>query len=211
MKSILTFVGTLALSVAIGHAGVDVSKEVTTTKAAFNPFEKGVNEVELTTGWFHSDISTSNKPKFEFEESDLSYGWMLTSPHGDGFVRGNWELLLSAFGSATTGAAGPSGVMVGGRAKLRYNFVHEGCHLVPFVELGAGGLGNDIYLDKTQRVIGSGFEFDLEAAGGLRYLINEHWALSLTASFEHISNADTAAHNVGANALGGRAGVSYFY
>lgn len=211
MKSILTFVGVIGLSLASAFAGVDVSKEVVTTKAAFYPFEKGTREVELTSGWFHSDILATSRPTFEFEESDLSYGWMLNSPHGSGFFRGNCELLLSAFGSFTTSSVGPSGVMVGGRLKLRYNFVQENARIVPFVELGAGGLGDDIYLDQTQRVIGSGFEFNLEAGAGVRFLICDHWAFSLMSSFEHISNAGTAARNLGANALGGRAGFSYFY
>jgi hypothetical protein len=209
MKSVFKILAVLGLSMATGYAGTDVSKHVTELTPAFSPFEKGGHEIELTSGWFHSDVVASGRRRIEFVENDLSYGWMLTSPHGSGLFRGNWEFLLSAFGSGITD--GPGGFMSGGRLKLRYNFVQEHCRVIPFFELGAGGLGNDIYLDHHQSIIGSAFEFDLEASLGARIMISDRWAISLLGSFEHVSNAGTASRNIGLNSAGGRAGICFFY
>jgi hypothetical protein len=59
--------------------------------------------------------------------------------------------------------------------------------------------------------VGGNFEFDLEAELGARLLLNDRWSLIVEGAFQHISNADTAARNVGVNALGARVGLGWIY
>ena len=94
---------------------------------------------------------------------------------------------------------------------MRYNFIQPNARLVPYFQIGGGGLYIDSYKDQSQRLIGQAFEFNLQAALGLRYLINDKWAICIEGAYRHISNADLAPRNIGLNSVGGFAGVSYFY
>ncbi|MDD5350228.1 MAG: acyloxyacyl hydrolase [Chthoniobacteraceae bacterium] len=177
------------------------------------PFAKGALELSLSGGFLYSPIcATKGRPIFAYGQGDLSLGWMLSDPApllGWNALRGNWEALANVFGAGVT--RGPSGFLGGGRALLRYNFVQPGSKWVPFFQVGAGVLGDTVYEDHTQRLIGSGFEFTLVADAGLRYCFTPRWAAVLLADFEHISNANTASRNLGVNAVGGTVGVSWFF
>ena len=147
-----------------------------------------------------------------YGQGDVSFGWMLTNPaplFGHSCLRGNWEVLGNLFGAGVVKGSG--GFMTGGRLLLRYNFVQPQARWVPFVQIGAGGLGDNIYQHRDQRVVGSGFEFTLVADAGVRYFITPQWAAIVTADFEHVSNAGTAARNLGINASGGMLGVGWFF
>lgn len=174
-----------------------------------SPFCKGMRELDLTAGYLASPVAGRNRQTLHYARQDLRLGWMLTSPGGRSWYRGNFEFLLNAFGAEVT--QGPGSWMAGGRLLLRYNFVQPGAHWVPFIQIGGGGLGNDIYKDRSQRLVGSGFEFTLTGDLGLRYFVNPRWAIVLTGNFEHISNANSASRNVGVNAAGGMIGVSTFF
>jgi len=178
-----------------------------------DPFAKGGHEIDFTVGYLHSPVfAKKNRLTLDYAQSDVSFGWMLTSPaplFGRDCLRGNWEALGNLFGVGVV--KGPSGFMAGGRVLLRYNFVQPQARWVPFWQIGVGALGNDIYTHRDQRLVGSGFEFTLVTDVGLRYFITPQWAAILTADFEHISNADTASRNVGVNAAGGMLGVGYFF
>jgi hypothetical protein len=68
-----------------------------------------------------------------------------------------FEILLDSFAAGITD--GPGNWLVGGRVFGRYNFIQPGARVVPYLQVSAGALGNDIYLDHTQKIIGGGFEF----------------------------------------------------
>jgi opacity protein-like surface antigen len=144
---------------------------------------------------------------------DLRVGWMYDSPRRDdwlwGLLRGNNEFLTEFFAGPVT--KGQTGFLAGGSLLWRYNFVQPGARLIPYIQLGAGGLGNDIFVDRRQREIGEAFEFVLQGDAGLKYLINDHWAVSLEADYRHISNADLASRNQGLNSIGGLMQASYFF
>ena len=106
---------------------------------------------------------------------------------------------------------GPGTYLAGGSPLWRYNFVQPDAKLVPYLQLGAGALGNNIYKGQGQREIGEGFEFVLQGDLGLKYLVNDHWSLSVEADFRHISNADLASRNEGLNSVGGLMQASYFF
>lgn len=177
------------------------------------PFAKGGHELSLTGGFLYSPIcATGGRPVFSYGQGDLSLGWMLTAPappFGCHWLRGNWEPLANVFGAGAV--RGPSGFLGGGRALMRYNFVQPEAKWVPFLQVGAGMLGDTVYEDRAQRLVGSGFEFTLVADAGLRYCFTRQWAAVVMIDFEHISNADTASRNVGVNATGGSVGVSWFF
>lgn len=158
-------------------------------------------------GSFHSVFDDGTD--FNFAPVSLRMGWMLTSPILSGAFRGNFEALIEAVGASIYD--GPGDVLAGAMVHLRYNYVQPGAKWVPYVQAGAGGLYTDAAEDESQRLIGSDFEFCLQAGVGLRYLFNERWALAAEAAFTHISNAGRAERNVGVNAVGGMLGVSHFF
>jgi len=41
--------------------------------------------------------------------------------------------------------------------------------------------------------------------------LNDRWSLLIEGGYQHISNADTAARNVGVNAFGGSVGLGWIY
>ena len=196
---------------AVFAGSPDVFKSMTAVESG--PFERGAHEVNVTSGFLYSPvIATGNRQVLNYVQGDVSLGCMLTSPapgFGHAWLRGNWEAIGTLFGVGVV--KGPGDFMAGGRLLLRYNFVQPDAKWVPFFQIGAGGLGDNIYEHRDQRVIGSGFEFTLVADAGVRYFFNPKLALMLMADFEHVSNAGTASRNLGMNAAGGMLGVGYFF
>lgn len=213
MLSFVKYVILLALllsGLSGAHAGVTVPM---IPAAKSDPFEKGRCETAITGGFLYSPvIATKRRPKLHYGQGDVSLGLMLTSPapgFGKDWLRGNWEVLGNLFGAGVT--HGPDGFFAGARLLLRYNFVQPGSRWVPFWQIGAGGLGDNVYQHRDQRLVGSGFEFTLVTDVGVRYFITPKWAAIVMADFEHISNAGTASRNLGINAAGGMAGFGYFF
>jgi lipid A 3-O-deacylase len=179
------------------------SKQV--VSSAF-PFEKGDHEFQALLGAFYS---FNHSPSMGYAIGSVRLGWMLSTPSGEGFCRGNTEFLLEAFGGGIF--EGPGSYLAGGTLLLRYNFVQPESKWVPYFQIGAGGLYSDASKDQNQRLIGSEFEFNLQGGLGLRYFVSERCAVVLEAQYRHISNASLASRNVGVDALGGMLGISLFY
>lgn len=176
------------------------------------PFADGVHEIELGFGVFGSPWSegTAKRPDMAFAIGEVRAGWMLSDPRGDGFLRGNWEFLLTAFGGGIFD--GPGDILIGAEMLLRYNFVQPGSRLIPFIQIGGGGVYSDAAGDDSiQHLIGTDLSFVLEGEIGLRYKLNERCAIHCGLDYQHISNAGLARHNAGVNALGGLIGLSIFY
>lgn len=132
---------------------------------------------------------------------------MYDSPRHNGLLRGNNEFLIELFAGPDT--KGPGTFLAGGSPLWRYNFIQPDAKLIPYLQLGAGALGNDIYHGHPQREIGGPFEFVLQADLGLKYLLDDRWSISAEAGFRHISNADLYSRNQGLNSLGGLMMLSY--
>jgi hypothetical protein len=170
------------------------------------PFDKGKFEWQSASGAYFS-VGDSHRPTLNYSTTALRLGVMLHSPDGNGILRGNCEFLVQAIGGSVFD--GPGDYFVGGTLIFRYNFVQPGAHWVPFIQIGAGMVYNDIYLDETQRLLGQAWEFDLEAALGIRYFFNDRWSANLEGGYRHISNADQADRNVGLNSVGATVGLGY--
>jgi hypothetical protein len=198
-------------SALAGHPTEGKNSKETVTESEF-PFVRGANEAELNVGayWTFDTNGNADLPDTALAIGTVSYGWMLTDVRGDGFCRGNWEFLLSAFGGGIF--EGPGDVLVGAGIALRYNFVRPHPVVVPFVEIGGGGAYSDASNDdRIQRVFGSDFFFELHGALGLRFMVSDRFAITLKGEYLHFSNAGLAGSNHGMNGLGGALGVSFFY
>jgi hypothetical protein len=149
-------------------------------------------------------------PKNDFIAGDLRLGIMFDALCCEkGVFRGATEAVLQF--STDTVVRGPGNIVGGVSLLLRYNFVQPSCRLIPYIQGGGGIVFNDIYKDQTQNVFGQVQEFSVEAGVGLHYLIHPRWSLDLEADYLHISNAGMARRNVGLNAVGGLAGVTYYF
>ena len=207
MKSLLLSAATLPFLTCIALGGTEVKE---TKGVVETPFDKGKMELQLGVGAFTSFQPTSEKrPKITDVDISARLGWMLYTPEGEGLFRGNLEFLVELYGAPLV--EGPGTGYMGLTLNLRYNFVQPDSRWVPYAQLTAGGVYNDIADDSKQRVFGSNFCFDLGAGIGLRYLCSDHCGLFIEFDYRHVSNADTADRNLGLNSLGGLLGASYFF
>jgi hypothetical protein len=180
------------------HAGVPMTEAKETVLES--PFDKGKLELQVGTGVFSSfQRTTETRPGFTDIDAGLRLGTMLSSPSGEGILRGNCEFLVEGYGAALvegprTGYAGVTLVQ-----------------WVPYFQLQAGGIYNDIYHDQPQRVFGRAIEFDLGGGFGMRYLFSNRCGLFFEADYRHISDAGTSARNLGLNSIGGLLGVDLFF
>lgn len=199
-----------ALSAVSAFAGDDDKKTV--APIIQDPLTKGMAEIEVLGGYMHSPVvmGGGKRPEFDYAGGDVRWGYIITPALLDqSFLRGDFEVLLDGFGDGVT--SGPGSYLAGGSLLFRYNFFHPGSRIIPYIQAGGGGLHSDAVEDQSQRLIGGDFEFILEGDIGLRFILNDRWSILAEGSFQHISNADTAARNVGVNALGGRVGVGWIY
>ena len=168
-------------------------------------FSGGAFELELMSGIAGAPI-VGDHISYHYTDTELRFGWMLCSPHGSGWSRGNLQLLAALGGGGIF--EGPGDKFGTAGAMLRYNFVQPSARLVPYLQGGAAAFVSDISENRRQQDVGGTFEADLRAGLGSRFLICRYWSLNTELFFEHISNADTQTRNVGINALGGLLGVS---
>lgn len=207
MKPLLLLISTL---IAFAVPGTHAGSAVETNPVEPSPFDAGRHELQIGTGVFISfQTASAKRPQINDAGGFLRLGWMLSSPSGEGFWRGNTEFLLAAQGSSVF--KGPGSVFAGGSLILRRNFVQPGSRWVPYAQLEAGALYNDGFEDRIQRALGQAFEFQLGGGLGIRYLASEAWAVFLEADYRHISNAGLSSRNGGTNAVGGFLGVSRFF
>jgi hypothetical protein len=198
--------GVLGMHVIAG----DVGKGEVGPGLAPVAFRAGQVELEGGAGFLGSFSTTSSRRvTINYQMEDMRLGWMFNDPEGPGWLRGTSEALLEVFGGPVT--KGPGSYLAGGSLLWRYNFVQPGARIVPYLQLGAGASDNDIYHGHGQREIGEAFEFVLQGDLGVRYLINDQWAVSAEMDYRHISNADLASRNEGLNSVGGLMELSYFF
>ena len=178
----------------------------------WDPFAKGRMELELLAGGFGSfnGKGRPTAPNMSYGLGEARLGWMLTDPSGRGIFRGNYEVLLGAFGGFIND--GPGNYLAGGEVVIRYNFIQPTASVVPFIQLGFGGAYSDAAEEDTiQKMIGADCSFQLQAALGVRWFLTERWALTTALQYQHFSNAKFNERNKGLDALGGFIGVSYFF
>ena len=161
------------------------------------------NEVEFwTTGGHGTNGMTQHTGVWT---AGFRYGWIITAPHGPGFLRGRFEYAVDAVPVFVLFQ--PSNIAYGAAIDpvgLIWNFDTHG-RIVPYIELGGGALFTD-----TQVPVGaSRINFTTSGAVGLHFLRGK---LTWTADvrFMHISNSGLESRNPGINTVELRLGVGWF-
>ena len=166
--------------------------------------EDGGHEFQLWTGGGHSvpggtsDVSVWNV--------GVRYGWILTRPHGPGFLNGRFEYVLDAvpvfmvfqrYNTAYGAGFNPLG--------LKWDFAARG-RFEPYFELGGGTLFTNHQVPTGT----SSVNFTPAAALGMHLLGDKH-AFSVEVRYLHISNAGLSDPNPGINTVQVRVGVGKFF
>ena len=200
----MVFLLGLQLAAASGSTEEGQPAEMSPTESLF---AGGRYEAAVTSGVLFSPFGPSRlRPTIDYTLSALQFGYMLGGVHGDGWWRGNFEVVGEAFGGRIF--EGQGSYLAGGTAWLRYNFVPRNTSwLVPYLQ---GGVGAES-IDVDREIVGQAFNFNVSAGAGLRYFISRNCSLNLEFRFQHISNANMAPRNIGINAAGPMLGVSYFF
>ena len=199
---------TLGCLAACAQAGSEIAPPPDSPARAL--FDHGSHELQIGIGWNHSTASGGPlRPVVDDVAGALRLGWMLNSPGGTGFFRGNCEFLIEAVAGGIVEGAGS--VLAGGTLILRYNFIKDSARWLPYIQAGLGAVYADAYRQRPQRLLGEGFEFTMQGEIGVRYLITPHTAVYVETGYRHISNAGLADRNLGLNSVTAEAGVSCFW
>lgn len=165
--------------------------------------EAGGNELQVWTGGGHGlNGSTASSGVWNL---GLRYGWVLTSPHGPGFLQGEFEYAVDVVPAFVVTQKTDTAFGAGlNPFALKWNFTkpHK---VVPYFELGGGTLfTNDKVPPGTSHV-----NFTSSGALGLHFPQSKfNWSAELR--FMHISNAGIANLNPGINTLQLRIGFGRF-
>ncbi len=132
-----------------------------------------------------------------------------TSPHPNRILRGSWEGILEL--DTMPVVNGPASIVIGGSLLLRYNYATHTCHrLVPYFQIGGGGMYTDAYLHRSP-VLSSGFEFIVQAGVGANLFLTRRLALTAEWDYYHFSNGGIVLPNVSVNTMGGLVGFTYYF
>ena len=210
MKRFLTACALTFIANFTAHAGVEPPVPSTVAQEPFNPFAKGAKEFQNVTGaYFYYETFRDNPPAIDFAVESIRLGIMLSNPHGSNFLAGNFEFLGEAFGAAIFD--GPGSAMAGSTLIFRYNFIQPHARVIPYFQIGTGLVYTDITESESRGLISLPVEFNLQGAGGLRYMLDERWSLVLEGGYRHISNAFIKEPNFGVDNFGGNVGFGFSF
>jgi len=165
--------------------------------------EAGGHDLQIWAGGGHGTNGSQSSDKVM--NLGLRFGWVLTDPHGPGFLRGRFEYAVDVVPVFVvvqkTNTAYGAGV---NPFALKWNFV-EHHNIVPYVELGGGTLFTNTNVPERT----SSVNFTTSGALGLHFLQSKY-NFSAEVRFMHISNAGLATPNPGINTLQFRIGFGRF-
>ncbi len=200
----------LFLSLIPAKAGAEGSAPVVAQALAPNPFASGAKEFQSAIGpFFFTDNNPNNRPAIDFVFESLRLGVMLSNPHGSNFLAGSFELLGELFADPVV--SGPGDVATGLTLFLRYNFVQPRARVLPYAQIGAGGVYTDIPEKESGGLISLPVEFNLQGIVGTRMMLNDCWSFLIEAGYRHISNAEIKKPNFGIDSVGGNVGFGFFF
>jgi lipid A 3-O-deacylase len=170
-----------------------------------NGFKAGTQSISLSLGAGYGLLILGSRQSHDLALAGISYGYMLGKTEGEGhWYRGNWELrgeLISGGQFSPT-----SDWLVGITPHVRYNFA-TGTRWLPYVDLGAGVSATSIGPPDLSHY----FEFNLQAATGVRWFVRDNVALGIEARYLHMSCADIHTPNLGLNNVNGMLSISWFF
>jgi len=136
----------------------------------------------------------------------VRYGWILTRPHGPGFLNGRFEYVLDAvpvfmifqrYNTAYGAGFSPLG--------LKWDFAARG-RIEPYLELNGGTL----FTNHEVPTGTSDVNFTDAAALGM-HLLGEKHAFSVEVRYMHMSNGVLSSPNPGINTVQVRIGIGKFF
>lgn len=170
-----------------------------------NGFKAGLQSVSINLGAGYGVEILGSTQSHDLALMSLSYGRMIGSVEGaDHWYHGNWEFRGELFTGAQFSPSAES--LVGIAPHLRYNFA-TGSRWVPYVDIGAGVSATSI----GPPDLSGTFEFNLQAATGVRWFIRDNVALNIEARYLHMSCAGIHPPNLGLNNAVGLAGITWFF
>jgi lipid A 3-O-deacylase len=165
--------------------------------------EEGGHEFQVWTGGGYS-VPGGTKDTGVWN-AGVRYGWVLTQPHGPGFLNGRFEYVLDAtpvfmvFQRSNT-AYGAGFSPLG----LKWDFATRGS-VAPYLELNGGTL----FTNKDVPPFTNDVNFTSAAAFGVHVFGKYAW--SVEARYLHISNAGLGSLNPGLNTVEVRLGIGKFW
>jgi lipid A 3-O-deacylase len=171
--------------------------------SAQSRLEDGGHELQVWTGGGHSvPGGTSDTGVFNV---GLRYGWILTAPHGPGFLKGRFEYALDVVPAFLVFQPANTAYGAGFNPfDLKWNFATRG-RIVPYIELGGGFLVTNHNVPTGTNDV----NFTPSTALGAHFL-RERYNFSLELRYMHISNAGLASPNPGLNTVQVRLGIGKF-
>ena len=170
-------------------------------------FQRGAFDLQLAEAFElslqHTHLRVTN---FDYELTIIRAGYMLDTPHGSNFLRGNDEIMLETEGGPIFHGYGSA---LGGLSIVyRRNFLSPGAKIVPYLNLGAGGIYSDAFHDRVQQSLGGQFEFDLQVSAGAHFRLSPRWSLDAEFAYRHLSDAFITKRDLGTNGVGGVFGIT---
>jgi hypothetical protein len=165
--------------------------------------EDGGREWQVWTGGGHSvPGGTKNTGIWNL---GIRYGWILSRPHGPGFLKGRFEYAVDAvpvflvFQPANTAFGAGFNPM-----DLKWNFATRG-KVVPYLEIDGGTLFTNHDVPARTNTV----NFTSSGVFGV-HLVGDRYNWSIEARYMHISNAGLASPNPGINTFQVRVGIGRF-
>ena len=165
--------------------------------------EEGGHELQVWTGGGWSvPGGTKNTNVWN---AGVRYGWILTAPHGPGFLSGRFEYAVDAV--PVFMVFQPKGTVYGAGVNpfaLKWIFATRG-DVQPYLELNGGTLFTNHEVPAGTSTI----NFTSSAALGFHILRERAWTVELR--YMHISNAGLTTPNPGINTVQVRVGFGKFF
>jgi lipid A 3-O-deacylase len=168
-------------------------------------FKPGTQSISLNTGAGYGLKIFGSEQTHDLALASISYGYMLGPVQGENkWYKGNWEFRGELFSGAQWYPS--ERWLVGLTPHLRYNFA-TGTRWVPYVDAGAGVSATSIGPPDLSHT----FEFNLQAATGVRWFLTNKVALGVEARYLHLSCASMYSPNLGLNNVNASVGISWFF
>lgn len=155
----------------------------------------GATEWSISAGPAFGVVLFHSERGHRYTLQTVSWGRVLTGPHGPGALRGRFELAFEVV--PIFGQYDPTSTYGFGITPLfwRWNFEPRG-KVAPFAELAGGGLWTREAV--PERTTTS--NFTAHAGYGIRYFFRPGRTLNVSYRFHHISNGNRLERNPGVNA-----------
>ena len=174
------------------------------------PLPQGTIEWGVMTGYGRSFGLGASKPGIDFIALLPRLGYVVTELGGPFSLKGSVTAIAEAVPALV---AFESQTIYGGgfNLLLRYD-VATGTRFAPFLEGGAGILlSTPQSTDRESQFRASQFNFTLQIAPGLRYMLTKQVALNVEYRFHHISDARLTERDPGINSHFVLMGLSLFH